>query len=173
MGILGAHHGPVGHGLWCANGTIYDREIYAATRYSTLQSAATHCNALQHTAIQCSTLQHITTHCHTLQPRCSRSAVIGSSLLFGCFLTLQHNAIHCIALHHTATHRITLQHTATHCNTLQHTATHCNTGAAGALSAAAASLSTASSAVCDRLAPLSGQQRVAVCCSVLLQCVAV
>jgi len=137
--------------------------------YRALQHTATHCNTrntLQHTATHCNTLQHTVTHCITRHHTCTR-VTESTSLNIGHYNKQQHTVIH-------KTHCNTLQHTATHCNTLQHTTTHCITlqnACTRVIESSSLNIGLVwqSPELCTALQ--SVEQCVAVCCSVLLQCV--
>jgi len=144
---------------------------------TTLQhTATTHCNSTEThfmkrvsdlcTAAHCNTLQQ---HTATALQRTSwgESPTYVPSCLSHTLLQTSPTKTHCNTLQHTATHCNTLQHTAAHCSTLQqhckHTATHCNT-----LQHTVGSLRPIPHDV-----PSLTHERRHLCCSFLLQCVAI
>ena len=153
---------------------------HTATHCNTLQYTATHCNTLQHTTTHCNTLQHTATHCNTLQQyTCAENLRFReTSASSRCASAIR--SAHCNTVQHTATHTH-----ATHCNTQCNTYCHipapkiCVSERRAHLHAARARYAAHSSRhadtppqpVCSEGVRTYVLQGVAVCCSVLQNCV--
>ena len=140
-----------------------------------LQRTATHCNSLQHTAADCNTLRQTAIHCNTLQHTAKRCNIdVGAKQAKEVVDEGKKES----PRRATATTCNTLQHNATHCNTLQHTTIpraatlvatrHCTRPSRNALN-----VCSRVACVLQRVVCCSVSRCVAMCCSDILQCIAV